>query len=92
VSETNILELELYGKNERGERRLSEQCFEIVSEEVAEKERRIGEESHDYKLKITVAVAESPVHMINRWNMKILERVKPQNLVKCGGKRTSRPL
>ena len=61
--------MELYGENERGERRLSQQHFEMVSEEVVE--RGLREESCDYKLKITVDVAESPVHMINQWNIKI---------------------
>lgn len=54
----------------------------MVSEEVVERERGIREESRDYKLKITVAVAESPVHMISQWNIKILQRFKPHNLVK----------
>lgn len=53
--------------------------------------RGIREESHDYMLKITVAVAESPVHMINQWNIKILQRFKPHNLVKSWVKRNSRP-
>lgn len=48
---------------ERGER-LSQQHFERVSEEVVERERGIREERHDYNLKITVAVSESPVCII----------------------------
>lgn len=61
----------------------------MVSEEVAEREREIREGNCDYKLKITVAVAE--FHMINQWDIKILQRLKLHSSVKCGGKRTSRP-
>lgn len=53
------------------------------------REREIREESCDCKLKITVAVAESLVHVIKQWDRKILERLKPHNLAKSLGKRTS---
>lgn len=53
-----------------GEREsLSLPHFERVSEEVVERERGIREGRCDYNLKITVAVSESPVYRIQRWNI-----------------------
>lgn len=63
-------------------RRLSQQQFKIISEKVVEREIGIREESCDYKLKIAVAIAESTVHMMNHWHIKILQRVKLHSLVK----------
>lgn len=43
----------------REERKFSLQHFETVSEKIVERERGFREESHDYKLKITLPVTES---------------------------------